>query len=95
MNLWWNIILLIWVYKTFIFYVCIDRISLGKLKKMNIQNYNGRINVNIRQFYKHTISGEDRAGTQGITLSIDQWKTLATHVFIIASYEIYFVSFLL
>ena len=62
---------------------------------MNIHNYNGRINVNIRQFFKHTISGEEKAGNEGITLSIDQWKTLAEHVFINLNFnKVSFVSFL-
>jgi hypothetical protein len=53
---------------------------LGEMKKMNIRIYNGRTNVNIRQFYIDKITKEEKAGLGGITLSVGQWKILAKHV---------------
>jgi hypothetical protein len=53
---------------------------LGEMKKLNILIYNGRTNVNIRQFYIDKITGEEKAGLGGVTLTVGQWKILAKHV---------------
>ncbi|XP_065059609.1 activated RNA polymerase II transcriptional coactivator p15-like [Rhopilema esculentum] len=49
--------------------------ELGKRRKVSINNFKGRLLVDIREYYE-TDDGTEKPGKKGISLSVDQWKKL-------------------
>eukprot|EP00640_Fibrocapsa_japonica_P005544 CAMPEP_0113943828 /NCGR_PEP_ID=MMETSP1339-20121228/28399_1 /TAXON_ID=94617 /ORGANISM="Fibrocapsa japonica" /LENGTH=98 /DNA_ID=CAMNT_0000948795 /DNA_START=58 /DNA_END=354 /DNA_ORIENTATION=+ /assembly_acc=CAM_ASM_000762 len=50
--------------------------ELGKMKKVNVRTFKGRVLIDIREYYLHSDSGEERPGKKGISLNPDQWEAL-------------------
>ncbi|KAJ4965201.1 hypothetical protein NE237_017050 [Protea cynaroides] len=52
--------------------------DLSKSRKVKVRNWQGKIVVDIREFYYK--DGKELPGKKGISLSMDQWKVLRDHV---------------
>ncbi|KIY73040.1 PC4-domain-containing protein [Cylindrobasidium torrendii FP15055 ss-10] len=50
-------------------------VDLGKKKRVAINNWNGRLFVDIREFYVDA-EGDNKPGKKGISLSPEQWTAL-------------------
>ncbi|CAI9753042.1 unnamed protein product [Fraxinus pennsylvanica] len=52
--------------------------ELSKNRKVSVRNWNGKVVVDIREFYYK--DGKEMPGKKGISLTMDQWKILRDHV---------------
>ncbi|CAI9758349.1 unnamed protein product [Fraxinus pennsylvanica] len=52
--------------------------ELSKNRKVSVRNWNGKVVVDIREFYYK--DGKEMPGKKGISLTMDQWKVLRDHV---------------
>ncbi|XP_073146700.1 RNA polymerase II transcriptional coactivator KIWI-like [Henckelia pumila] len=52
--------------------------DLSKNRKLSVRNWQGKIVVDIREFYVK--DGKEFPGKKGISLGIDQWNILRDHV---------------
>ncbi|KAL2521258.1 RNA polymerase II transcriptional coactivator KIWI [Forsythia ovata] len=52
--------------------------ELSKNRKVSVRSWNGRVVVDIREFYYK--DGKEMPGKKGISLTMDQWKVLRDHV---------------
>ncbi len=57
--------------------------ELGNMRKVTVSVFKGRVLVNIREFYEDKSTGEEKPGSKGIVLSLDQFNQLAAQVCII------------
>lgn len=46
------------------------------MKKASVSEFKGKKYVNIREYYVDKASGEERPGSKGIALSVEQWQEL-------------------
>lgn len=53
---------------------------VGAMKKANVRLVNGKLILNIRQFYLNNSVGMEMPGKGGIVLTADQWDVLAENV---------------
>jgi hypothetical protein len=44
------------------------------MRKVTVSLYNGKVLVNIREFYEDKKTGEEKPGNKGIALPADQWE---------------------
>ncbi|KAH8827999.1 activated RNA polymerase II transcriptional coactivator p15-like protein [Flagelloscypha sp. PMI_526] len=51
-------------------------IELGKMKRLSVTSFKGKLYVNIREFYTDKGSGEVKPGKKGIMLTTEQWDIL-------------------
>ncbi|XP_022884434.1 RNA polymerase II transcriptional coactivator KIWI-like isoform X1 [Olea europaea var. sylvestris] len=51
--------------------------ELSKNRKVSVRNWNGKVVVDIREFYYK--DGKEMPGKKGISLTMDQWKILRDH----------------
>ncbi|PON32613.1 Transcription factor [Parasponia andersonii] len=52
--------------------------EISKNRRVSVRNWNGRIVVDIREFYLK--DGKQLPGKKGISLTMDQWNILRDHV---------------
>eukprot|EP01038_Epipyxis_sp_PR26KG_P008257 gene8257-11173_t len=50
--------------------------SIGGRRKVGISLFKGKVFVNIREYYEDKNTGEEKPGSKGIALSVDQWNAL-------------------
>ena len=81
---------LIWLYLFYIDRLCTYYWFLlfvfprtGGKRKVQVSEFKGRLLVNIREYYDDKVTGEEKPGSKGIALSLDQWKMLKDTVSII------------
>lgn len=51
-------------------------IDIGNNKRVTVDNFKGKMLVNIREYYEDKKSGEMKPGKKGIALTEDQWEAL-------------------
>eukprot|EP00981_Chlorochromonas_danica_P000225 scaffold51_cov172-Ochromonas_danica.AAC.13 len=49
---------------------------LGGKRKASVSTFKGKVYINIREFYEDKLTGEEKPGSKGIALTIEQWKVL-------------------
>ncbi|XP_017420801.1 RNA polymerase II transcriptional coactivator KIWI isoform X1 [Vigna angularis] len=52
--------------------------EISKNRRVSVRTWQGRVVVDIREFY--TKDGKKYPGKKGISLTMDQWNVLRTHV---------------
>ncbi|TKY73803.1 RNA polymerase II transcriptional coactivator KIWI [Spatholobus suberectus] len=52
--------------------------EISKNRRVSVRNWQGRIVVDIREFYVK--DGKQMPGKKGISLTMDQWNVLRSHV---------------
>ncbi|XP_078434107.1 RNA polymerase II transcriptional coactivator KIWI-like [Wolffia australiana] len=52
--------------------------EISKNRKVSVRSWQGKIVVDIREFYSK--DGKDFPGKKGISLTLDQWNTLKDHI---------------
>lgn len=52
----------------------------GDKRKVTISVFKGKVLVNIREFYEDKATGEEKPGSKGIALSVEQWRSLSAQV---------------
>ncbi|GAA0138246.1 general transcription factor [Lithospermum erythrorhizon] len=52
--------------------------EISKNRRVSVRNWNGKIFVDIREFYVK--DGKTLPGKKGISLTMDQWKVFRDHV---------------
>ncbi|KAK7410937.1 hypothetical protein VNO78_02178 [Psophocarpus tetragonolobus] len=52
--------------------------EISKYRRVSVRNWQGKIMVDIREFY--TKDGKELPGKKGISLTMDQWNVLRSHV---------------
>lgn len=62
------------------YYVRFTVAAVGGRKKVTIGEFQGKKLVNIREFYEDKATGEEKPGSKGIALNIDQWNNLVKMV---------------
>eukprot|EP01039_Chlorochromonas_danica_P010036 gene10036-11103_t len=50
--------------------------ELGGKRKASVSTFKGKVYINIREFYEDKLTGEEKPGSKGIALTIEQWKVL-------------------
>jgi len=56
-----------------------NRFPLSKNRFVTVSTFKGKVRVDIREFYM-TDDGERRPGKKGISLSLEEWKKLASNL---------------
>ncbi|QCE15119.1 RNA polymerase II transcriptional coactivator KIWI-like [Vigna unguiculata] len=52
--------------------------EISKNRRVSVRNWQGKVVVDIREFYSK--DGKQLPGKKGISLTMDQWNVLRTHV---------------
>lgn len=47
---------------------------------MTVGFFNGKVNINIREYYTDRASGQEKPGSKGIALTPEQWQSLTEQV---------------
>lgn len=50
--------------------------EIGSKKKVAVGSFKGMILVNIREYYTDKNTGEEKPGSKGIALTVEQWNNL-------------------
>jgi len=53
-------------------------IELGKKRRATVRAFKGALLLDIREFYEQ--GGEEKPGKKGISLSLEQWESLKSHM---------------
>jgi hypothetical protein len=57
-----------------------DIFDLGGKKKASVSVFKGKALVNIREYYLDKATGEEKPGSKGIALNVEQWEALVALV---------------
>lgn len=66
--------------------------ELGNMRKVTVSVFKGRVLVNFREFYEDKATGEEKPGSKGIALSLDQWKKFAEQVMVFPNFCFQYLS---
>jgi len=53
--------------------------ELGRLRYVSVSEFRGKKMISIREYYQAD-DGEERPGKKGISLSVEQWQKLKSHM---------------
>jgi len=56
-----------------------NKYEIGRMRYVSVSEFKGKKMVSIREYY-HTDDGDVRPGKKGISLSVDQWEKLKSHI---------------
>ena len=52
----------------------------GNKRKVTVNEFKGKLLINIREFYDDKATGEEKPGSKGIALTVQQWNKLKEQV---------------
>lgn len=47
---------------------------------MTVGTFKGKVLINVREFYEDRSTGEEKPGSKGIALNLDQWQAIVEQV---------------
>lgn len=47
---------------------------------MTVGTFKGKVLINVREFYEDRSTGEEKPGSKGIALNLDQWQAFVEQV---------------
>ncbi|KAL7421690.1 hypothetical protein Q5752_003459 [Cryptotrichosporon argae] len=51
-------------------------IKLSAYRRVTVRQFKGKTLVDLREYYEDKVTGEDRPGSKGLSLTVEQWTAL-------------------